>query len=159
VRYHQKNQERIMGISGISGAAYSQAVDPNELFRTWADKKLRAGGDWISISEEGREKAEELAKAKREAEQGMPGMDNTDGASVAGDGTASASGLNKSPEEQMKDIESKIKALTDQLMSIMQSARPPEEKMQQAQPIQQQISQLQAQLNELKIQTSKEKAA
>jgi hypothetical protein len=149
-----------MGISGISGSGYTQAVDPNELFKTWADKKLRGSGDWVTISDEGREKADELAKVKRETMAGLPGMENIEDAQAENSGnTNSSSAVSQSPEEQMEDLEAKIKALMDQLMSIMQSALPLEQKMQQSQPIQQMISQLQVQLNEIKTQVLKEKTA
>ena len=81
----------------------------------------------------GREKAEELGRA---------------GASSA---------LGQSADDQTDALEAKIKALMDQLMNIMQSALPPQEKMQQAQPVQQQIGQLQMQINELKSQALQEK--
>ena len=154
-----------MSISNISGDAYVQGVDPNEIFKKWADKKLHTRGDYVNISDEGRTKAEELAKAKTAAQTGLPDTEDldegqTEGMSASAGGKAGASSaLNKSAEEEVKDLEAKIKALMDQLMNIMQGPASPEEKMQQAQPIQQQISQLQAQLNELKAQMQKEKAA
>jgi hypothetical protein len=147
-----------MGISSISGNAYSQAVDPTALFREWTDKKLHSRGDRVSFSDEGREKSEEFVKAQIAAKTGPPGMEDMDDASAAG-GADPSSALNESAEGQIQDLEAKIKALMDQLMNIMQSALPPEEKMQQAQPVQQQISQLQAQINELKVQMMKEKSA
>jgi predicted RNase H-like nuclease (RuvC/YqgF family) len=137
-----KRQERIMGISGIAGGGASQAVDPGEFFTDWAAKKIHARGDCVSISDEGREKAEEFAKAK---------------SASSGTGAGASSALNQSAEEQSRDLEAKIKGLMDQLMNIMQSALPLPEKMQQAQPVQQQISQLQMQINELKAQQMQEK--
>jgi len=141
-----------MSISNISESGYSQAVDPNQYFQQWASKKLHARGDYVNISDEGRDKAEELAKAKRDAKARLPGMED------AGE-TGSSSAVNMSPEEQAEGLEAKIKALMDQLVNIMQGPLPPEEKTQMAQPIQQAISQLQAQLNELKAQMLKEKQA
>ena len=147
-----------MSISGISGGGSSHAVDPQELFKKWADQKLKTRGDRVSISEEGYEKAEELAKAKRAAKAGPLGMDDAgeeaEGIAASADAEAS-SALNNSAAEQSEGLEAKIKALQDQLMSIMQSALSPEEKTQQAQPIQQMISQLQMQMNELKAQAQK----
>ncbi|MDR2696051.1 MAG: FlxA-like family protein [Deltaproteobacteria bacterium] len=131
-----------MGISGIAYGGASQAVDPGALFTDWAAKKAHARGDCVSISDEGREKAEELAKAR---------------SASSGTGAGASSALNQSAEEQGAAVEAKIKGLMDQLMNIMQSALPLQEKMQQAQPVQQQISQLHMQLNELKTQQLQDK--
>ena len=146
-----------MSISSISGDAYVQGIDPNETFKQWTDKKPHTRGDYVSISDEGRIKAEEFAKAKTALQAKLPGTEDPDEEQTE-DISASAA-VNKSPEEEARDLETKIKALMDQLMNIMQGPASPEEKTQQAQPIQQQISQLQAQLNELKAQMQKEKAA
>jgi hypothetical protein len=148
-----------MDSGSISNTDYTQAIDPNAHFQKWASKKLHARGDYVSISDEGRAKAEELVNASVAAKQKLPGMEDAEDvqATNTAEGTDSASALNKSPEEQATDLEGKIKALMDQLMNIMQGPLQPQEKMQQAQPIQQQISQLQTQLNELKIQILKEK--
>ena len=146
-----------MSISSISGDAYVQGVDPHEIFKKWADKKLHMRGDSVSISDEGRIKAEEFAKAKTAAQTSLSATEDPDEGQT--EGVSASAALNKSAEDEAKDLEAKIKALMDHLMNIMQGSASPEEKMQQAQPIQQQISQLQAQLNELKTQMQKEKAA
>jgi hypothetical protein len=159
-RMHE-HPERIMGVSSVSGGGYSQSVDPNELFKSWADRTLRSRGDQAAISDEGRAKAEELAKVKRDAGKSLPGAEHMEDARAenAAGGEGASSARNTSPEDQAKDLEGKIKALMSRLMQIMQSALPPDEKMQQAQPIQQAISQLQTQLNELTAQMMKGKAA
>lgn len=148
-----------MSISNISGNSYAQAIDPQEMFTRWAGRKLHASGDSVSISEEGRARAEELAKAMRDAEENTSGREaggaRTEGAS-AGGGSDASSAVGQSDEEQTQDLESKVKALMDQLMNIMQSSLSPEEKMQQAQPIQQMISQMQTQMQALKNQMAKE---
>ena len=143
-----------MGISGISGSAYSQAVDSNELFKNWANKKLRASGDCLSISDEGREKAEELAKAKKEAELGLPGVEGMDEAAAGGGTDSSPTLVGVSTADRIKGLERRIKALTDQLNSL-----PPKEKMLQEKSIQERISEFQAQLDELIIQVQQENSA
>jgi len=153
-----------MDITGLSGGGASQAVDPKEVFSQWAAKKIHTRGDSVSISEEGRAKAEEAAKAKMSAKAGAFGApdaedERTDGLAVLSGDEAEGSSPAKSTEEQATDLEERIKGLMDQLMGIMQSALPPQEKMQQAQPIQQEIAQLQMQLNELKAQMKKAQAA
>ena len=142
-----------MDIASIFGADSSQAIDPTEIFKKWADKKLHASGDTVTISDEGRQKAEELAGSQKVGQAVLPGMDDDEdddevqtkniSASING-GTASSSG-----QDDKSAIESEIKVLTDQLMNIMQGSLPEEAKIQQAQPIQEQISQLQMQLDGL----------
>jgi DNA relaxase NicK len=157
-----------MDISGVSGGGSSQAVDPYEAFTNWAAKRMHARGDSVSISGQGREKAEELSRAKQSAKPALADAAESDDEQAkslaeslasSGEGAGASSSLDKSTEEEASDMEKQIQALTDQLMAIMQGPLPPQEKMQQAQPIQQQIAALQMQINELKAQAKQGKAA
>ncbi|MCL1986126.1 MAG: FlxA-like family protein [Betaproteobacteria bacterium] len=150
-----------MDISSISGSDSLQAVDPSEIFKKWAGKKLHAGsdgGDTVTISEEGRK----LAQAQKTVQVSpLLNMDDAetqadditvDDASDASSEEANFSSALSSSEDQTSEtdeIDEKITELTDQLVGIMQSPLPQEERMQQAEPIQQQIDQLEMQLNEL----------
>ncbi len=148
-----------MSVTGISGSSSAQSVDPKNLFMEWADKKLRSRGDTVTISDEARQKAEEAAKAKLAEETPLPGEESV---KTEGSGNAQASGGGggtsspESTEDRITDLESKLKALMDQVSGIMQGALPMESKMQQTQPLLAQVGQLQAQLTQLKAQMMQE---
>lgn len=149
-----------MDITGISGGISSQGIDATQTFHEWADKKLRFRGDTVTISDEARYKAEEAAKAKIASETTLPGEEDAAASGSAGGAGASGGGAasGADSEDQIQDIESRIKALADQLANIMQGSLPLETRMQQAQPVQQQISALAAQLSQLKAQIMQEKS-
>ena len=152
-----KNEERIMDISSIYSSDSLQSVDPSEIFKKWAGKKLHAGsggGDTVTISDEGLK----LAQAQKTAQiSPLFGMDNVDTQAddMSADDTSSeeadfASDLSSSEQQttETDEVEGKIAELTAQLTNIMQGPLPPEERTQQAEPIQQQIEQLEMELNE-----------
>ena len=142
-----------MDIASIFSTDSSQAIDPTEIFKKWADKKLQASGDTVTISDEGRQKAEALVSAGKTSPAALLGMgdDEDDNDALVANISTSTGGEadSSSGQDNNVDIQSEISALTDQLTSILQGSLPEEAKTQQAQPIQEQINELQMQLNEL----------
>jgi len=134
-----------MGISGISNCGHSQAISLREFSEQRTDKKLQIRGDYVAISDKG---WKELAKSKMDTKVSPQGMEDMGDEQEESTATAASSFVLDN-----EALEAKIKTLMTQLMNIMQSARPLEEKMQQAQPIQQEINKLPMRISELRIQS------
>ena len=68
-----------MDISSILSSDSTQSIDPTEVFKKWTDKKLHAdSGDTVTISDEGRKKADELVQAQKTSQASPSGMEEED---------------------------------------------------------------------------------
>lgn len=160
----------ITSVYNAMQAPFTAEIDENDKRRDIRPVSSGSRGDTVTFSDESRALAAELA-AHKEIEQNRhtavfardPGStveedregDRTESASATG----AASVPGDDAAGQIQALETKIKALMAQIMNIMQSALPPGEKMQQAQPFQQEINQLQAQIREIETLSRQENQA
>jgi len=153
-----------MDVSTIYSSSSSQAVDPVELFKKWADNNLRSttsSGDTVNISDAGRAllaqsqsvQASPLLGLDTLGDQTDDAADDITNASASAEETDFTSALTTSEDQttETNEIEDRIAELTDQLASLMQGSLPQDQRTQQVQPIQAQIEALEMQLGEMNV--------